>query len=111
MRPRTRRKSTGYTAIYAELGKRAIEDVAFHGVILRHRDYVSTKYLRKATALTPEDCDLFDKGFQKCCDQTDAHDPSRGRNAAPPSPDELLKDVQAVRLWSDDIRARQNKIS
>ncbi|OKO69730.1 DNA repair protein [Bradyrhizobium sp. NAS80.1] len=100
--------------IYSNLRRtweRAIEDVAFHGVILRHRDYVNTKYLRKATALTPEDCDGFDKGFQKCCDQTDAHDPSRGRNAAPPSPDELLKDVQAVRIWADDIRARQNKIN
>lgn len=30
--------------------ERAIEDVAFHGVICRHRDYINTKYLRKATS-------------------------------------------------------------
>jgi hypothetical protein len=33
---------------------------------------------------------------------TDAHDGSRGRNAAPPQPDEMLRDVQAVRSWADD---------
>jgi hypothetical protein len=99
--------------IYSDLRstwERAVEDVAFHGVISRHRDFVNTKYLRKATALTPADCDRFDKGFQKCCDQTNAHDTSRGRNPASPPPDELLKDVQAVRTWADDIRQRQKAI-
>jgi hypothetical protein len=91
--------------------ERAIEDVAFHGVISRHRDFVNTKYLRKATVLTGADVDAFDSGFQKCCDLTDAHDGSRGRNAAPPGPDEMLKEVQAVRIWADAIRDRQKKIA
>lgn len=91
--------------------ERAIEDVAFHGVVHRHRDYINTKNLRKATVLTEADCDLFDAGFQKCCDQTDAHDPSRGRNAAPPPPDELLQDIQNVLTWTDAIRERQKRIA
>ncbi len=90
--------------------ERAIEDVAFNSVILRHRDYVNTKNLRRATVLTEQDCDIFDKGFQKCCDLTDAHDGSRGRNSAPPTPDEMLADVQVVRTWADDLRKRQNMI-
>lgn len=91
--------------------ERAIEDVAFHGVISRHRDYINTKNFRKATVLTDADVDAFEKGFQKCCDLTDAHDGSRGRNAAPPTPDEMLKDVQAVRAWADSIRQRQKAVS
>ena len=76
--------------------ERAIEDVAFNGVIVRHRDYVNTKHLRKTTVLTGQDCDAFDVGFKKCCDQTDAHDPSRARSDEPLSPDDILKDVRGV---------------
>jgi hypothetical protein len=100
--------------IYSNLRRtweRAIEDVAFSGVILRHRDYVNTKNLRRATVLTEADCAEFDKGFQNCCDLTDAHDGSRGRNAAPPTPEEMLTDVQAVRTWADAIRQRQNALN
>jgi energy-coupling factor transporter ATP-binding protein EcfA2 len=91
--------------------ERAVEDVAFGGVINRHRDYVNTKYLRRATALAESDCDVFDVGFQKCCDLTDAHDPSRGRNAAPPPPEEMMRDVQAVLAWVNSIRVRQKTIA
>lgn len=90
--------------------ERAIEDVAFSGVILRHRDYVNVKNLRHATVFSEADWEAFDKGHKKCCDMTDAHDPSRGRNEAPPTPDEMLKDVQAVRTWADDLRKRQNAL-
>lgn len=90
--------------------ERAIEDIAFNGVVVRHRDYVDTKKLRKATVLTDADCDAFEVGFKKCCDQTDAHDPSRARNEDPPPPDEILKDVQAVLAWVNSIRDRQKAI-
>jgi hypothetical protein len=90
--------------------ERAIEDIAFNGVVVRHRDYVDTKKLRKATVLTDADCDAFEAGFKKCCDQTDAHDPSRARNEQPPPPDEILKDVQAVLAWVNSIRDRQKTI-
>ncbi len=91
--------------------ERAIEDVAFHGVINRHRDYVNTKNLRKVTVLTEVDCDAFDVGFQKCCDQTDSHDSSRARNAPPPPPDEMMADVHAVLAWVKSIRDRQKSVS
>jgi energy-coupling factor transporter ATP-binding protein EcfA2 len=90
--------------------ERAIEDIAFNGVVVRHRDYVDTKKLRKATVLTDADCDAFEAGFKKCCDQTDAHDPSRARNEDPPPPDEILKDVQAVLAWVNSIRDRQKAV-
>jgi hypothetical protein len=45
--------------------ERAIEDIAFNGVVVRHRDYVDTKKLRKATVLSDADCDAFEAGFKK----------------------------------------------
>lgn len=90
--------------------ERAIEDVAFNGVVHRHRDYINTKNLRKATTLTIADCDVFDAAYKKCCDQTDAHDPSRGRNAAPPVPNEMMQDVQAVLAWTLTIRDQQKGV-
>jgi hypothetical protein len=100
--------------IYSNLRRtweRALEDVAFGGVILRHRDYINAKNLRKATVFAESDYQGFDKGFQKCCDLIDAHDGSRGRNPAPPTPDEMFADIQAVRDWADDLRRRQNALS
>lgn len=90
--------------------ERAIEDIAFNGVVVRHRDYVDTKKLRKATVLADADCNALEAGFKKCCDQTDAHDPSRARNEDPPPPGEILKDVQAVLAWVNSIRDRQKGI-
>jgi energy-coupling factor transporter ATP-binding protein EcfA2 len=100
--------------IYSKLRstwERALEDVAFCGVINRHRDYINTKELAKVTALTEDVVKVFKSAFKKCCDQTEAHDPSRGRNAAAPPPDEILKDVQDVRAWTDSLRERQKAVS
>lgn len=90
--------------------ERAIEDVAFNGVLLRHRDYVNTKNLRKTIVLNSADCDAFETGFKRCCDIIDSHDPSRARGNAPPSPDEILTDITALRSWVDDLRKRQKDI-
>jgi energy-coupling factor transporter ATP-binding protein EcfA2 len=87
--------------------ERAIEEIAFSQVVRRHRDYIDTKHLRKATVLTEADCDSFYEGFKKCCDVTDAHDPSIGRNAEPPPATELLDDVQALKDWVKSLRDRQ----
>jgi hypothetical protein len=97
------------TRIYSKLRstwERALEDVAFCGVITRHRDYINAKDLIKVTVLEEADVKGFQAGYKKCCDQTEAHDPSRGRNAAPPPPDDVLNDIGRVRPWVDSIRAR-----
>jgi hypothetical protein len=65
----------------------------------------------KMTALDPNDVTSFQSAFKKCCDQTDAHDPSRGRNASPPPPTEMLADIGGVRPWVDAIRQRQKGLA
>ena len=66
-------------------------------VIQRHRDYINTKELKKVSVLSEADCDSFLKGFNKCCGIVAAHDPSRGRNADPPPPGEILQDIEELR--------------
>jgi energy-coupling factor transporter ATP-binding protein EcfA2 len=91
--------------------ERGLEDVAFFRVVQRHRDYIETKNLKKASVLTEADCDAFRAGFQKCSDVVDAHDPSSGRNADAPPPDDLMMDIQALKNWVTSLRDRQKKIS
>lgn len=91
--------------------ERGLEDVALCNVVNRHRDYINTKELAKVTALEITDVRDFQTAFKKCCDQTEAHDPSRGRNASPPPPDEVLADIAKVRPWMDAIRLRQKSVA
>ena len=90
--------------------ERALEDVAFGGVVRRHRDYIDTKNLKKTSVITEQDCELFNKGFSDCCDVTDAHDPSAGRDNEPPAPSEMLKAIQDLADWTSSIRTRQAAI-
>jgi hypothetical protein len=108
----------GYTEAVAKIynrlrstWERALEDVAFCGVITRHRDYINSKELMKVTVLEESDVKGFQAGYKKCCDQTNAHDPSRARNAPPPPPDEIMADIGQVRPWVDGIRVRQKNFN
>ena len=90
--------------------ERAIEDIAFSDVVQRHRNYINAKNLRKVTVLNDEDCNSFNAGFKKCSDIVAAHDPSRGRNAEAPSPNEVMQDILALKNWESSLRDRQKKI-
>lgn len=91
--------------------ERALEDIAFSSVIQRHRDYINTKHLKKASVLSATDCEVFEAGFKKCCGIVDAHDPSRARNAEAPPPTEILQDIQALKDWVLSLRSRQKGIN
>ena len=91
--------------------ERALEDIGFFRVVQRHRDYINTKDLKKVTALTEQDCDAFNTGFKKCCDIVEAHDPSSARNAAPPPPAEIMRDIQQLKDWVVSLRDRQKAIA
>lgn len=88
--------------------ERALEDIVFAGVLLGHRDYINTKGLRRVTALDKSDVDAFNIGFKKCCDYVEAHDASRGRDSDPPEPTEISSDIDALKTWSEALRAKMN---
>lgn len=87
--------------------ERALEEIAFVHVVMRHRDYINPKKLVRVSALTEPDCRSWTDNFEKCCDYIAGHDGSRGRNRAMPEPNELLKDVQGLGAWVRDLDRRQ----
>ena len=100
--------------IYGDLRatwERALEDIVFAKVIHRHRDYIDTKHLKKVTVLDEADCVVFDAGYKRCCDLIEAHDPSRSRDGAVPSPDDILKDIKTLSDWATFLRDRQKAIA
>jgi hypothetical protein len=99
--------------VYANLRaswERGLEDIALARVVLRHRDYIDTKNLKRVSVLTDADCDTFRAAFNKCSDIVNAHDPSSGRNAEAPPPNEILQDIQSLKDWVLSLRDRQKKI-
>lgn len=100
--------------IYSELRatwERGLEDIVFAGVLQRHRDYINPKNLRKVTVLGDEDVDAFHAGYGKCCDFTEAHDPSRGRDEELPEPAEIMSDIQALADWQKDLRDKHKSVT
>ncbi|WP_442181077.1 AAA family ATPase [Rhizobium leguminosarum] len=91
--------------------ERALEEIVFAGVLLRHRDYIDTKNLKKVSVLVEADAEVFRAGFKKCSDIIDAHDPSRVRNEVPPPPTEIADDIKTLADWAESLRARQRAIA
>ncbi len=91
--------------------ERALEDIVFANVIMRHRDYINTKELKRVTALEDGDVQTFQSGFKKCCDFVDAHDPSRGHDPEPPEPDDIMRDIRVLKDWSEALRGKMNRVS
>lgn len=91
--------------------ERALEDIVFANVLMRHRDYINTTGLKRVTALEDSDVEAFQIGFKKCCDFVDAHDPSRGHDPEPPDPAEMMQDIQVLKGWSEALRTKMNAVS
>ncbi|MDP9838643.1 energy-coupling factor transporter ATP-binding protein EcfA2 [Neorhizobium huautlense] len=90
--------------------ERALEEIVFAGVLIRHRDYIDTKNLKKVSALAEADAESFRAAFKKCSDIIEAHDPSRVRNEEPPAPAEIQQDIADLKDWTEALRARQKAI-
>jgi len=88
--------------------ERALEEVAFAHVVMRHRDYIKAKELIRVSALTEQDCNEWTRNYETCHSLIAGHDGSRGRNRSMPEPDEILKDVQALDTWVRTLKQRQN---
>ncbi|CCM80225.1 AAA family ATPase [Rhizobium mesoamericanum] len=90
--------------------ERALEEIVFAGVLIRHRDYIDTKNLKKVSALEEADAETFRAAFKKCSDIIEAHDASRVRNEEPPPPSEILTDIKTLTDWAESLRTRQKAI-
>jgi len=87
--------------------ERSLEEIAFCRIVIRHRDYINTKELKKVSVITEQDCDTFQRNFARCSGYVTGHDPSVGRNIQMPNPAEVLTDVMTLEDWVRSIRDRQ----
>lgn len=88
--------------------ERALEDVAFSGIVLRHRDWIPVNHtLKKVLALDAAMCDVLINLHGKCSNITEAHDLSRARNAPVPSPDEIAADIKTLKDWVHAVKEKQ----
>lgn len=90
-----------------ETWERAVEE--FIGpVFKRLSTKVDSKNLRLLTVLEVQDCDAMRAGFQTCSEML--HSAGESLNPKLPSPAELQAEIDKLRNWFSDLRARQGKV-
>jgi hypothetical protein len=89
----------------------ALEEIALSRVVVRHRDQIDTKDLRKVSVLNVKDCEDYLNAHQKCSGVIEGHDPSAARDQPPPAPSDVEADIQALDDWVKNLRDRQRQFN
>ncbi len=89
--------------------ERIIERVVFCDVVFRFRSYVNLNHLDNVIGFSQAECDELKRLFARCCDVIDAHDAAQGKQAAPPEPKDLKKDIEDTLKLLEGLRARQKQ--
>lgn len=100
---------TAIRRVYSHLRatiERIVEKEALGDVVFRFRSYVNISNLRRVVGFSDKEYQEIQRLTQKCHDITDAHDPSVGKHATVPDPDELYQDILATKVLYDLIRKR-----
>jgi energy-coupling factor transporter ATP-binding protein EcfA2 len=87
--------------------ERGVEEVLFNESVLRFRKGIETNRLKKV-GVEPEDLASINAGMAKCSNYT-GHDGAMVANVAPPSPEEITADIEALEKWRVSAVERQRK--
>lgn len=87
--------------------ERAVEQIFLQNIVRRYENYIPVKEIKKVIGLTPDEADELIRLFNKASDVTEAHDPSSGANTPVPSPDDLEKDIEALKSLVDAFNKRR----
>lgn len=87
--------------------ERGVEEVLLNEVVLRFRKGVETNRLKKVF-VEKEDVTAITAGMSKCSNYT-GHDGAQEANVAPPSPEEMETDINALDTWRKSVVARREK--
>ncbi len=90
--------------------EKVVEEQFFYRVVVRHRDYINLKDLRKTAVVTNDHCVRVKTLFDKCCDITDAHYRSPSRSFSVPTPQDALNDVAELRSLASEIKDDQKLV-
>jgi len=86
-----------------------VEKDVFCNVVSRYRNYVNIKLLPGVVEFDQNECDQINGLFQKCCDQTDAHDSPSNRQQTVPTPSELGLDIAQLNALVKSIKDRKSR--
>ena len=76
--------------------ERLIQDLVFNGVVVRYRDWIKVGNLGEVVGFENADCKEIERLHKACCDVTEAHDPSSGKNAPVPTAQQLGADIATL---------------
>ncbi|WP_162634464.1 AAA family ATPase [Ralstonia sp. GX3-BWBA] len=88
--------------------ERLVEQEVFANVVYRFRSYINLKNLHRVVGFTKGENDRIRALFQRACDITDAHDPAAGNPIQPPTPNELLNDIDELQAVFEYVKKRAN---
>jgi len=86
--------------------ERGVEEVLLNEVVLRFRKGIETNRLKKVS-VEAEDVTAITAGMSKCSNYT-GHDGAQEANVAPPSPEEMLADINALETWRKAVVTRRD---
>lgn len=89
--------------------ERVIQDLVLNGVVQRYRDWIRVDNLDEVVGFEAAEHKEISRLYKRCCDVVDAHDPVSAKNAPVPNPQELLGDLDALKVVINLIRARRAK--
>jgi hypothetical protein len=90
-----------------DLWERAVEQ-SLSAVYSRFDYGVDTKGLIKVTVLTDTDCQVMRAAFRRC--SVLQHSEASAVSSAPPTPDDLQKEIDELRNWMTDVLGRQDSV-
>jgi energy-coupling factor transporter ATP-binding protein EcfA2 len=91
--------------------ERVVQDLVLSGTIRRFSDYIQVKNLEHVVGLQKAEVDEICRIYQRCHDVVEAHDPALEKDATPPHPDELKKDIEDLKLLIGSIKIRRKRLS
>jgi len=98
---------TQYSMLRATI-ERVVQDVVFNGVVVRYRDWIKVGNLGDVVGFDATECKEIERLHKACCDVTEAHDSSSGRNAPVPTAPQLGLDIAALSTLTQAIKTRRD---
>lgn len=89
--------------------ERIVQDIVFCGVVRRYRDWIRMDALEGVVGFQSAEQAEISRLHKRCCDITDAHDPSSAKNSPVPTAIELGKDIDDLKAVVAAILSRRKK--
>jgi len=87
--------------------ERVVQDLALNATVQRFRDYIEVKRLEQVVGLEQIEVDEIFRLYQRCHDVIEAHDPSSAKDEPPPTPDQLMQDIEDLKALIQKIKDKR----